>query len=274
MEKEGLLSCLYKILVLCADGHIFARAQLKIRFLSSMYAILIHIYYPDSWERIFKAHLIRLKEQGPVLMVNLTKSTKNAHTIAAIKNDFPESYILTTPNKGKDIGGKLVLIDLFLKTRQEVEYIVLLHDKVSPHAITGDRWRNKLLNIIEPETIKSILKDFKKDAKTGVIGTADFVTSEYNEEQKTLETTNVFKLQELVKTFGLSVTDYTFIAGTMFWIRSSIIKNFFSNYTPLRCREMLEAGDFTDQYEGTYTHSWERIFCWLATSAQYKVRGI
>ncbi len=70
------------------------------------------------------------------------------------------------------------------------------------------------------------------------------------------------------------LTDHRFVAGAMFWIRSSIIQNFFSTHSALSCREMLEEGNFTDQYEGTYTHSWERIFCFLANDQGYTINGI
>jgi len=91
---------------------------------------------------------------------------------------------------------------------------------------------------------------------------------------KKFETTNNDKIQELIVKYDLKLTSYLFIAGTMFWIRSEIIRNFFSVYPALKCREMLEEGNFTDQYDGTYTHSWERIFCWLANDQSYIIKGI
>src|SRR5438309_11695321 len=106
-----------------------------------MFAILIHIYYPHSWEKIFSYQLISIRKYVPVLLINLTKGSHNNITIAQIKRDFPQAFIITTPNKGKDIGGKLALLDLYFKTGQQAEYLVFLHDKISPHAITGERWR-------------------------------------------------------------------------------------------------------------------------------------
>jgi len=45
-------------------------------------------------------------------------------------------------------------------------------------------------------------------------------------------------------------------------------------YPARECREMLEVGNFTDQYEGTYTHTWERIFCWLANDQHYTIKEV
>ena len=239
-----------------------------------MFALLIHIYYQDSWEKFFRGQLISLRSYSPLIMVNLCKDSYNAETVAAIKRDFPTAFIITTPNKGKDIGGKLALIDMFIRTEQQAEYIIFLHDKISPHSITGERWRTKLFSIIDAAKIRAIVKEFNDNDNVGIIGAKDFISSEFNDARKELETTNRFKIEELVKKYDLTVTDYTFVAGTMFWIKSKIIKDFFTSYSPLSCREMLEEGDVSDQDEGTYTHSWERIFCWLATSQGYKIKGV
>ena len=240
-----------------------------------MFAILIHIFYEDSWQLLLRHIITEAKPFSPVIMVNLCNTENNVDkTAKAIKADFPDAYIIISPNKGKDVGGKLALIDLFMKTNQPCEFIVFLHDKLSPHAVTGDTWRNKLFSILEPKKIKNILDEFANKPTMGIIGARDFIKNEYNDKRGELETTNKLKLNELIIKYNLSVNSYLFIAGTMFWIRSSIIKDFFSRYRPLECREILEEGDFTDQFEGTYTHSWERLFCLLAISYKYNIEGI
>ena len=240
-----------------------------------MFALLIHIYYQDSWEKIFKQQLNNLQEYAPLILINLCHTTSgNKETIASIKKDFPGAYILTTPNKGKDIGGKLALVDLYINTGQKSDYIVFLHDKVSPHSITGERWRNKLFSIVDTDRIRSILKEFQSNPKLGIVGARDFLKNEFDEKKQMMDTRNSEKIQELVKRYNLDVTNHTFIVGMMFWIRTEIIQKFFSINSPLTCREQLEEADSTDQHEGTYTHSWERIFSWLANSQDYTLKGI
>jgi lipopolysaccharide biosynthesis protein len=240
-----------------------------------MFALLIHIYYRDSWEKIFKEQLKNLQRYSPVILINLCITTPGIReVIASIKQDFPGAYIITTPNKGKDIGGKLALVDLYINTGLETDYIIFLHDKVSPHSITGERWRNKLFSIIEPDRIKSIIKEFQNNSKLGLVGARDFLKNEFDEKKKMMDTRNSEKIQELIRRYGLVITDHTFIVGMMFWIRTEIIRGFFSKNLPLNCREQLEEADSTDQHEGTYTHSWERIFCWLANDQHYTLKGI
>jgi lipopolysaccharide biosynthesis protein len=240
-----------------------------------MFALLVHIYYQDSWDRIFRQELINLKSFSPVIMINMCITGEgNKEVIYKIKKEFPDAFIIATPNKGKDIGGKMALVDLFLSTGQVAEFIIFLHDKVSPHSITGERWRNKLFNIIQPERIKNIIKEFQLHPKLGIVGTRDFLKNEFDEKMKTMDTRNSSRIKEILERYNLRITDYTFIVGMMFWIRADIIRNFFQKYSPLICRKQLEEGDSTDQLEGTYTHSWERIFCWLANDQLYTLKGI
>lgn len=240
-----------------------------------MLALLVHIYYQDSWDRIFKQQLINLKSFSPIVMINLCITTEgNKEVIKNIKEDFPESFIITTPNKGKDIGGKMALVDLFLSTGQSADFIVFLHDKVSPHSITGERWRNKLFNIIRPDQIRKIIKEFHLNPKLGIVGSRDFLRNEFDEKNMMMDTRNSSKIEELLQRYDLKISDHTFIQGMMFWIRTEIIMKFFSRNLPLNCREQLEEADSTDQHEGTYTHSWERIFCWLANDQHYTLKGV
>lgn len=238
-------------------------------------ALLMHIYNQDSWEKIFKDQLKRLYDFSPIILVNLCLTNSgNDRLIASIRKDFPEAFIIVTPNKGRDIGGKLALIDFFLKGKLKCEFMALLHDKQSPHRFGGDAWRQKLFAIIEVEKINLILEQFRLDRSTGVIATSDFIKNEYDKKTNEFKTTNNTKLKELIQKHNLRVSDYRFVAGAMFWIRTAIIKEFFSRHSPLSCRELLEEGNFTDQYDGTYTHSWERIFCWLANDQGYRIKGI
>jgi lipopolysaccharide biosynthesis protein len=208
-------------------------------------------------------------------MINLCITNPgNSHLISDIKSDFPDAFVITTPNKGKDIGGKLALIDFFMKTRQQSEYIVFLHDKLSPYLNIGQQWKEKLFNIIDWVKIKAIIKEFQSNETIGIVGVNEFIKNEFDEKKNKLKTANSDKIKELISKYNLKVSNYNFIAGTMFWIRSTIITKFFSIHAPLACREMLEEGDFTDLYDGTYTHSWERILCWLANDQGYTIKGI
>lgn len=240
-----------------------------------MFALLIHIYNHDSWEKIFRERLNEIREFSPAILINLCVAHPgNVELISAIRRDFPEAFIITTPNKGRDIGGKLALADFFMRMGLKSEHVVFLHDKQSHHWFAGESWRQKLFEIIEPGKIKAILEKYGNDPKTGIIGASEFIKDEYDKKRNEFKTTNSDKIRELISKYDLKLTNYRFVAGAMFWIRSSIIRKFFSVYSALSCREILEEGNFTDQYGGTYTHSWERIFCFLANDQGYTIKGI
>lgn len=224
---------------------------------------------------MFKDPLKDLKEYSPLILINLCLThSENSKLISSIRTDFREAFIITTPNKGRDIGGKFALVDFFLKAKLQSEQVVFLHDKQSHHWFAGESWRQKLFEIIEPVKIKAMLEEYRNDPKTGIIGARDFIKDEFDKKTNEFKTTNNSKIKELISAYNLKLTDYRFVAGAMFWMKSSIIMKFFSVYSALSCREMLEEGNFTDQYEGTYTHSWERVFCFLANDQGYTIKGI
>jgi lipopolysaccharide biosynthesis protein len=240
-----------------------------------MFALFIHIYNHDSWERIFRQQLADIRGFSPVILINLCLARPgNPELISSIRRDFPDAFIITSPNKGRDIGGKLALIDFFIKAGLDAEYIVFLHDKQSHHWFAGEWWREKLFEIIKPGKIKFILDEYQNDPKAGAIGNKDFIRNEFDKKTSEFKTTNNSKIKELITMYNLKVRDHRFVAGAMFWMRSSIIRRFFATYSALSCREMLEEGNFTDQFEGTYTHSWERIFCFLASDQGFTIKGI
>ena len=239
-----------------------------------MFAVLIHIYYPDSWEMIFREQLCALRDYSPILLVNLCNTnTNNEEVAAAIRQDFPAAVVIITPNKGKDIGGKLALIDLFLKMQLQSDYIILLHDKVSPHALRGDVWRSTLFRIIQRENIDKILGLFQREPKTGLIGVKEFIKTEYDEKTGEFTTSNAPQLKELLKEFDLHPRYYSFIGGTMYWVRTSIMVDFFSRHAPLYYRGALEPGNIMDNEKGSYAHAWERVLCWIAAQ-DYNLKGI
>lgn len=238
-----------------------------------MFSIFIHIYYPTSWNDFLRVQLLDIAAYQPNLLINLCNINDNKKLITAIKRDFPNAFITITPNKGKDIGGKIALMDLFIKLNLESDYLIFLHDKISPHALKGDIWRKTLFKIIEKENVKRILHLFNSNKNIGIIGAKEFIQNEYDEKLQKFDTPNETKLKVLMNQFDLKTTRFSFIGGTMFWVRTSIMTDFFKRHWPLNCRKMLEYGNVMDINEGTYSHAWERILSWIA-GEEYSMRGI
>ena len=227
-------------------------------------AVLYHSFYQlphGSPEKIFNP----LAAKSTVL-VNSPNHNGKLH--------FEYSYQIQTTNKGKDIGGKLALIDLSLNMGLRVNYYILLHDKKSIHNPLGEIWRKKLFRIIEPEQIETIIRIFETDKKVGIVAAQEFIMNEYDRDTDNFSCTSHAILKELIAKYNLKLNTYDFVGGTMFWIRAEIIERFFRKHSPLEIRATLEQGNVLDTDKGTYTHAWERMFSWIATDQQYTIKGI
>ena len=71
--------------------------------------------------------------------------------------------------------------------------------------------------------------------------------------------------------FELNDTGMNFIAGTMFCVRSSIFKDFFSKFNPIDIANELELGDV---HEPSKTHAWERLYGEIVKNAGYLIKPV
>lgn len=240
-----------------------------------MFDLLIHLYYKESWDDYLKNTINSLLVFKCNIFINICSETDYHKEITkTIKEDCPLAFVLASPNIGKDIGGKLLLIDFWMQMNMKSDFLVFIHDKKSPHTITGEQWRKTLYKIVNTENIKKIISLFEKKKSIGLIGSKEFLISEYDEKLMTSFSNNLNEITQLQQQYSLYPKNHKFIAGTMFWIRSCIIKNFFMLNPALICRQDLEKGNVQDLDTGTKTHAWERLFCWLVTCQGYKLKGI
>lgn len=234
-----------------------------------MIAVFLHIYYKESIEEMAPV-LKPLKQIGATFFINLTAPL----TATDIKKlELPEAFIKVSYNKGKDIGGKLLLLQQWLLLGAKEEYLIFLHDKKSPHSPLAHFWKTELFKIIDCHNIKVALTHFTNNAKTGIICSKAFIRNEHITGTD-FNTTNNLLLKELISKYNIITDDYSFVAGTMFWCRSAAYKIFFTLNSPLSIRATLENGNIDDFQKGTITHSWERLLSWIAMANKQKIYGI
>ncbi|MES1220824.1 MAG: rhamnan synthesis F family protein, partial [Bacteroidota bacterium] len=235
-------------------------------------AVMTHIYYDDSWEEI-KTKLKHFDNGINYFFFSISEACLIKEKIVRdIKDSFSNAYALITSNIGKDIGGKFVLIDLYLTLGIHPDYIIFLHDKKSPQTLVGESWKNNLYKIIDPSYYKSILKAFQNNS-AGIVGAKEHIMNEYNRETRRFVHNNDIS-HRFLKKYGISIDNYEFLSGTMYWLKASIIEDFFSMYNPISFRKDLEAGNVLDNHDGTVAHTWERMFCWITTNYGYSIIGI
>lgn len=235
-------------------------------------AVLYHIFYEDSVGQVV-TELEPLLAYDSVFLFNICSSSPDKLLITnTLKQRFPGCYILYTSNKGKDIGGKLALVQLLLQLQIEPTLLLLLHDKKSLQALKSSRWKQQLLKIIDPENITEVIKKFN-DRQCGMVATAEYIRKEETDDGQ-LAGINGPILVRLLAEYNVEPGKYVFAAGTMFWARAKPFLDFFESHNPLEIRKELENGNVLDNFSGTITHSWERFFSWIVTSNGLTIKGI
>lgn len=230
--------------------------------------VLVHIYYPGSWAIISQkcAPLLRMASAIIVTVCHddVMQEIPRAHNL----------IILKVPNKGKDIGGKLAAMAYYINFCTKTPYITFLHDKISPQSINADYWSDQLYSIFSEKLFQKALHSLHSNRTKGIVGAQAFVKNEYSPSRKVFVGNNDKMLRGLMADYGLSCKACNFIAGTIFIAKSQIFEYFFSKFSALAAREKLETGNVLDLEGGTYTHSWERLLCFIAEDQGYTVSGI
>lgn len=193
---------------------------------------------------------------------------------AASGSSLHSIILRRSPNQGKDIGGKLVLLDALLRTGAESDYCIFLHDKKSPYKIQNQEWKDKLFRIIEPSFMEKALAFFSSHKETGIITGIDSIDNEYDPSLQSFSSNNGPQLIQLQSKHNIDTTDYRYAAGTMFWARTSPLLAFFRAHPPLEIRKTLEKGNIMDETSGTNTHAWERLLSWLIFAQGYTIKGL
>lgn len=237
-------------------------------------SIICHLYNAD----IGKIVLNRLSVFSSYNCEYLINIQENEGVVDELvqesKRKFPGAYITTCPDKGRDIGAKLLLVSLLLKMEIESEYTLIIHDKKSPHIDNGASWREDLFRILTPKNLSQIFEIFRKNQQIGIIASGNYIQNEFNPATQTFLSYSNSNIKQQLKIFNIRPEDYSFVAGNIFWIRTSLLKQFFSIHSIGVIRKHLEAGNSLDFAAGTNIHAWERIMSWVATCQGQTIYGI
>jgi lipopolysaccharide biosynthesis protein len=247
-----------------------------------MISVFFHNYYGQhqQWLRFFAE-----KMKTPFyLFYNIVEDSihniqDDYHQLLSLRDsgDLPrmkDLVIRLSPNKGKDIGGKLVLMDSLLRLETDVEMILFLHDKKSPHAVHNRAWQQKLFRIAEPDFASRASTAFEADAKLGIIAPEESIQDEFDSGTQQFIGNNAAQIARLRRQYDITNADFRHVAGTMFWVRAQPLTNFFSQHPPLSIRRSLEPGNVLDESYGTQTHAWERMLSWVVTQQGFQLKGL
>lgn len=236
--------------------------------------VLCHIFFTDIALH-FMEQLTALCSYNAFFIFNISEAlARNVHFTDLLKGIFPDSIIISMPNKGRDIGGKLSALNLALQLNIDSDICLFIHDKKSQHIDAGELWRDELFKIIDPTQLPKVFQQFATDNETGIVCSKRYIQNEYIPDTGSFTCTSNKQLKYLIGTYEIDTKNYNFVAGNIFWIRSSLLKDFFAGRALFDIKAELEAGNALDFRNGTFIHGWERAMSWIATSQGYKLYGI
>lgn len=144
-----------------------------------------------------------------------------AEFVNYVKLKYPQIIFIETPNAGFDIGSFFNILKYCKENNLECDYVIKVHTK------TDDEWRNIMLNSLAGSTndIHKILKNFE-DPTIGLICDGKINCMNIGSPSNK----NYIHLKYLIEKFNIDIrpnVNVRFAAGTMFWVRYSILKQIF-----------------------------------------------
>lgn len=220
-------------------------------------AVHIHLYYTD----LAPEFVSYLKNLPVAFDLFITTVSGDAAGIRALFSDFPNVSVLTVPNKGRDIGAFLVILNQIDPNAYDV--LIKLHSKKSLGRDTdGNKWRKELIYPLLGTKAKAtvMLYSFFKRKKLGMYGAKKHLTTLGMEQYR------IFF--DLCERLGIQPFPFYF-KGTMFAIRPTAL-------FPLK-NSGLGMDDMTEKMErsdGYLEHALERTFGSLCAKAALTVKGV
>jgi glycosyltransferase involved in cell wall biosynthesis len=223
-------------------------------------ALVVHLFYPDVWEEI-AAYLQQLPKHYD-LYITVPETLPDHHLEELLKR-MPEASFFMVENRGRDVLPFLLLLKHI--GTQSYRYLCKLHTKKSVTSHSGNAWRKLLYYdlIGSPKIVSDIRTLFEENPSTGMITGKNLVL-----DAKRFDLGNSEKVRDLAALTGMPFTmDYTFAAGTMFWVRPSI----FVPLIPHIGTNKLLFEEEMGQSDHTLAHALERFFGLLCKLQHYTI---
>jgi hypothetical protein len=230
-------------------------------------AIVVHIYYEDTWRDISGA----LGSLTVPFDLIVTTVPGRERLIDAIRLDFPDAEIEVMENRGRDIRPFLVLLESGRLDRYR--YVCKVHGKKSMDggrkSYMGAIWRRRLLFDLlgAPGLADAIVDMFERDPSVGMIGPRAYRLPREDYSEELSFSANRAMTLELAERMGVPRDRFQldFFGGTMFWVRPEALK-------PLRDLRLSSAiPEEKGLLDGSPGHAIERVFSTSVVTAGYKL---
>lgn len=232
-------------------------------------AVMVHAYYPDILKEILPL-LKNLDSHDAYVFIPEGSPMHQAHVKRSVRlNQFKK--IIVGESKGRDMGGFLHIAQHILNSKARYDACLVVHTKKSPQypVNMANAWRKMLIDSLIGSKSASdyALQLLFSESNINLVGSQDFL----HRYHLTRGFGNYSRYVQLCKLFEIPVQDTDFIAGTMFWVRFSVIKEYLTRSKLAAAIGLLEEGAFP---EPSYAHTWERFIGLLASTEGGKIKGI
>lgn len=219
-------------------------------------AVLLWLYHTDLTQEFVSL----LNGTEGIFDIYLALYENQNNTKAVFKFNFLSNLgdISFYPNIGADIYSFIHQIQKIDKSKYD--YFIKIHSKKSKWGIKNIcNWRAMLLDSLIGDrfTIDKNIEIMNKYGY-GAMGCRPLIykNAEYN---------HVSKIHQILRNINLKPKERKFIGGNMFIGRLDLYKNYFSNYGEyFKSLISEESGKVNETQDGTYCHSLERIFGYIA----------
>lgn len=230
----------------------------------------MHLYYFEMWENV-QDYLKNIGDYPYRLYVTITRN--NPELIGKIKEFHPDTVILPVENRGYDIGPFIYFLHMI--DLKNYDLILKIHTKnnrtgtmtiLNRRCISRGYWFELLLGALlgsKKLFIKNICA-FMNNPNLGMIGSKYLITSDPSSSLKV----RADVMKEMPRLGFRAPQKITFVAGSMFIIRSALLQKIKSNY-------LLSDFPPTDSTikDGTLAHILERIIGCVTVAEGYKIKG-
>ncbi|SER49501.1 rhamnosyltransferase [Faunimonas pinastri] len=224
--------------------------------------VICHCHYPELVAEL-RDTLDRLPGG---IAVHVTSSDPEVLRLWRERWHRPDLPLTThrTENRGRDISP-FFQVARGLRTSPHTP-VLKIHGKKSTYTDRGAEWRHDLLSGLVPDRqgVRAILKAFRTDPRLGMIGAPGSYTG-----RQVYWGGNRPHVEALMRSIlGRPAEDdeLGFFAGSMFWIRGSLLA---------RILPFIDDNDFPEeggQQDGTYAHALERVIPMAARGLGYTLQ--
>lgn len=233
----------------------------KVRQSDKDTAIVVHVFYLDVWHEIIS--YLQALTLDYDLYITVSENIADVHVVDMFQQ-VPQSHIYRVENRGRDVLPFLQILRII--GTENYTTLCKIHTKKSVEIDNGDAWRKLLYYdlIGSQEIVDNTLQRFEEEVTLGTITGKNLILDGIK-----FDLGNSEKVKYLAQNTQIPfISNYHFAAGTMFWMRLSLLKPLL----PLLEDNTLVFEEEFGQTDHTLAHAMERFFGLLCESQGYTLQ--